>query len=519
MGKCFHTYAVMFYLLRLSLRSQMFNARHFGRRRADGTIIILGKLGREIEIPGGVETRKSELKSQTSLSSLTTLTEKWDLTQELPDKGLAQPFRGFKYRIFIVYRTLFSLVGLLNIAALVSVLILRPASKWLGTITAMNLAMAVLVRQDSVINMLYTVSCSMPKKMPLWARIRCANIYHLGGVHSGAGVCAAAWLIISTIKSTVCTATYCRDERSSSTATQVVSWLLCGLCCGMVGLAWPSFRKNHHNFFERFHRFAGWTTLGLFWVRIMLVINDSRPKGHAFGLAMAKNSDFWLLIAVTCSIASSWFYLRKVPVEAEVLSDHAVRLHFDYAVPVNGSFTRVSQRPLIEWHSFATIAAPEPTNHAKGYSMIVSNAGDWTRSCIQKPPTSIWVRGLPTCGVMRIAPLFNRIVIIATGSGIGPMLGHITHPPCPLQLIWSAPRPEETFGKEIVDTIRAKLPGAVIHDTKSNGRPDLVRMGFNLAQSFEAEAVLIIANEKITKKVVYGIESRGIPAFGAIWDS
>lgn len=469
---------------------------------------------------------KTELKSHNSTVTLTTLAEQQpDLLQELPGKQLPQPFRGLKYRIFIIYRRLFSLVGILNMAAIASLFVVGPDSRWLGTITAINLTMAVVIRQDTVINTLYTVACSMPTHAPLWLRTRCAKIYHLGGVHSGAAVCATIWLLISTFKGTVCTARYCDGERSKFTATLVVSWLICALCVLMCVFAWPPFRKNHHNFFERFHRFAGWTVLGLFWVRVMLSTNETRPEGEKLGIATVKNPDFWLLIVVTCSIASSWVTLRKVPVEAEVLSDHAVRLHFKYARPVNGSFTRISYRPLIEWHSFATISVPENSKHAEtgrpaeGYSMIVSNAGDWTRACIRNPPTKLWVRGLPTCGVMRITPLFNRVVLIATGSGIGPMLGHIDKQGCSMKLIWSTPRPEVTFGQGIIDAIREKIPDAVIHDTKQLGRPDLVRMGFNLARSSDAEAVIIIANEKITKKVVYGIESRGIPAYGAIWDS
>lgn len=120
---------------------------------------------------------------------------------------------------------------------------------------------------------------------------------------------------------------------------------------------------------------------------------------------------------------------------------------------------------------------------------------------------------------MRIATLFNRVLIIATGSGIGPVLGHINHPSCPTQLLWSTPNPEKTFGRGIMKTIKQSIPDAVVHDTKIKGRPDLVRMGYNMAASFGAEAVIIIANEKITKKVVYGLETRGIAAYGAIWDS
>ncbi|PNY29399.1 Nonribosomal peptide synthetase 5 [Tolypocladium capitatum] len=463
-----------------------------------------------------VETRSISSSSTTQ----TAASEELDLhlSDDVPEKQWPQPLRGLRHRILIVYRLLFSIVGLFNIGALIAIILVRPNPEWLGTLTAANLITAVLVRQDAVINMLYTVFCSVPKAAPLWMRASCAKIYHLGGVHSGAGVCATSWLLASTVRSTVA---YAQGSPTDSLATLVVSWLLSALCCTIVGFAWPTFRKLHHNLFERLHRFLGWTALCLFWVRTVLSVRDATAADEDLGLALIRSPGFWMLGVATFSIASSWFFLRKVPVNAVPLSDHAIQLNFDYTVPVNGSFTRISTRPLLEWHSFATIPQPQPSGLAgePGYSLVVSNAGDWTKALIRSPPTKLWVRGLPACGVMRIATLFNRVVVIATGSGIGPLLGHISQPSCPTQLIWSTPNPEKTFGKGIIDTIRRSIPNAVIHDTKVKGRPDLVKMGYNLARDFGAEAVIIIANEKITKKVVYGLETRGIPAYGAIWDS
>ena len=47
----------------------------------------------------------------------------------------------------------------------------------------------------------------------------------------------------------------------------------------------------------------------------------------------------------------------------------------------------------------------------------------------------------------------------------------------------------------------------------------MVKLTYRLVREFEAEAVIIISNEPLTRTVVYGMMSRGIPAFGAIWDS
>lgn len=90
------------------------------------------------------------------------------------------------------------------------------------------------------------------------------------------------------------------------------------------------------------------------------------------------------------SIILPWLRLRRVPVRSVVLSDHAVRLYFDYGVeqafPISllscwvknhsvttkpGHFTRISDNPLMEWHGFATINEPGKS----GYSLVVSKAG------------------------------------------------------------------------------------------------------------------------------------------------
>lgn len=47
----------------------------------------------------------------------------------------------------------------------------------------------------------------------------------------------------------------------------------------------------------------------------------------------------------------------------------------------------------------------------------------------------------------------------------------------------------------------------------------MVKLVARMVKEFDAEAVCIISNPALTRKVVYGMMSRGVPAFGAIWDS
>lgn len=445
----------------------------------------------------------------------------FNLQADLPAKDRPKFFRNLVHRAFIPYRFLLTLVYVGNIGAIIAMYVDGINRPWIGYMVAINLLIAVLVRQDMVINALYTLTCSVPTTWPLWFRASCAKIYHLGGVHAGAATWASLWLLAGNISDVYCFSSHACGGTypAHSKAYQAISWMLTALFATMIGFALPQFRSTHHDFFERWHRFLGWTMLALFWVQTLLGISDGAVL-RSYGATLTTTPPFWLLLAATLSIASSWFWLRKVPVVSEVLSSHAIRLHFAYTVPVNGTFTRLSFRPLIEWHSFATVPAPEPDRgFPAGYSLVVSNAGDWTRGCIQKAPRHIWVRGLPTCGVMRIATLFSRVVIVATGSGIGPLMGHIRDPTCATACLWSTKDPVKTFGKDLVELVKKQIPGAVIWDTSAQGRPDMVKLSYNMAKSFRAEAVIIIANRKITSKVCYGLETRGVHAFGAIWDS
>ena len=107
---------------------------------------------------------------------------------------------------------------------------------------------------------------------------------------------------------------------------------------------------------------------------------------------------------------------------------------------------------------------------------------------------------------------------MATGSGVGPCVPHLLSGKVPSKLVWSTRNPRKTYGN-LVDEILSVQPDAVIWDTDNNGRPDLVKLAYQAYNDFDAEAVIVISNKKLTWQVVYGMESRGIPAYGAIWDS
>ncbi|KAG9232223.1 hypothetical protein BJ875DRAFT_497659 [Amylocarpus encephaloides] len=460
-----------------------------------------------------------------------------EVDYSLPEKEGTHGLRALRHRIFSLYRRFFSLVFIANISTLIVILTSPQIRRleYIATAIASNLTASVLFRQEHVVNLLFWLACSVPVSAPLWIRRQCAKVYHIGGLHSGFAVASVIWLVAFTVVATI--------ERASP-AVLTITYMLDCLLLAICALAHPTFRAKSHDHFELTHRFAGWTSLALFWVQTILSANDARIASHqTLSYVLLRTPGVWLLTVATFSVALPWLKLRKVPVTSEVLSSHAVRLHFNYTTPIVGTAVRISDRPLLEWHAFATISKPAfpslstsnefSRNDGKGFSLLVSNAGDWTKHQIETAPRSLYIRGVPACGVLRIAPLFKSIVLVATGSGIGPCLPVIYRSALtfltrnspnaprhiPLRIFWSTPNPLATFGQEIQDAIYAADPKAVIHDTRTMGRPDMVRVSWRLLIESGAEAVCVIANKKLTQRVVYGVESRGRCAYGAIFDS
>lgn len=282
--------------------------------------------------------------------------------------------------------------------------------------------------------------------------------------------------------------------------------------------AHPALREAFHDYFELTHRFAGWTVICIFWLQTVLIaIAQSRSGSASTGRVLIKTPSFWYLRVITGCIIYPWTRLRKRVARIEQLSTHAARVYLDHNSVEICTTVRLADHPLIETHAFAAI--PEP-NGQKGFSVVVSNAGDWTKRLIQNPPGKLWIKGVPTWGVLMVASMFQPAVVVATGSGIGPCLSLFTESqPHRYRIIWSTRGPEETYGRGILDAVQKADPNAITVDTDRLGRPDIVNLRYNLYREIDAEAVVVFSNPRMTRKLVYGMKTRGVPAYGPIWDS
>jgi len=376
----------------------------------------------------------------------------------------------------------------------------------LSNLVLANFALGLIIRTQDVINLLFRVATAVPKSWPIGLRWAAAKVYHFGGIHVGAFFSGTVWLTLYALAA---------SQAASPVPAGLVAmvWVHVAILVAVSIVALPSLRARYHDVFERVARFGGWASLALFWVQTVSLL-DVSARGLV-GAALAS-PQVWVLLGLTFIVALPWLRLRRVPVHISTPSSHVALSRFDYGVtPFEGCSVELSRSPLLEWHAFATIVTPG----TDGYRLAISRAGDWTGALVDDAPKSLWVKGIPTAGVGNVERCFERVVWVATGSGVGPCIPHLLAGRVPSRLVWSTRDPVATYGEELVGEILDAQPDAVIWNTQTQGKPDLAALAYRAYVEFDAEAVICISNKKLTWKLTHALESRGIPTFGAIWDS
>jgi len=549
----------------------------------------------------------------------------------LPPKNGSRLYRYLRWNFGSVYRRIFCLSFFGNMFALAYLVIdsfvkgeRMITYQQAGLAVTANILAVMLVRNEHIVNAMFWVFGTWANRLPYWARKLVAKVYSYGGIHSGCAVAGTFWYIAFLILLTI-------ELQAKGTLSVVNSWIyfvsyfIVFLLISMCVSAYPRIRVLMHNWFEGIHRYMGWLAVLLFWTQnVLLAVDASGSTDSTIGQILLASPNFWMLVVITLLVIYPWTRMRLRDVEAEVLSEHCVKLNFNYRDVHYGQAIRLTDAPLSETHAFGVIPhppAPKPVTHCagcncnrhqsepmmssalssastspalsstssgmfekfshrssakvsipevkakllqpaepeataptglshagdRGFSVIVSNAGDWTKKIIRDPPKKIYTRGTPQFGVMRVAGLFEPCIIIATGSGIAPCLSlFVQKPDHPVRIIWSTKAPLETYGQSVLDLLYKTDPRAIIIDTSkgANKRPDLVKIAYRVWEQSktetaadypslegkrntsgrekgvgQCEAVVIISNQKVTKKVVYGLESRGVPTYGAIFDS
>lgn len=465
--------------------------------------------------PAGVEKKDQVCLSEKALDPI--IVDKEELeslacSHELPPQWGTETIR-YIWNFFSMYRLIFASIVVVNLASMgVTFPLTSITSSGAATASGINFCVAFLFRNEHVVNAVFRLACCVKPSAPLSVRKIAGKAYSYGGFHSGCAIVGMVWYFIFVTL-------LCLDLRTSYDIPAFCLGLVISIILFVIVFtSMPAFRAARHNTFEVVHRYGGWTLCSLLWGQLGVSINSTRiTTGQPIGMLIIQTPLFWCLVIITLAILYPWTRLRLRNVRVEVLSPRAALLHFNHRRMNTCLGIRITDSPLKETHSFATISS---AGDEQGFRVLMSRAGDWTSNFIKNPPTQIYVKGAPVTGVMRVALMFRKVLIVTTGTGIGPCLSLMeSHPEHPMHVVWMGSDPRNSYGEAMINSVFTADRGACIVDTSKAGRGDILRLVYARYVESKAETVVIISNPSVTRLVVEGLETRGIPAFGAIFDS
>ncbi|XP_058103602.1 adenylate-forming reductase 06235-like [Magnolia sinica] len=418
--------------------------------------------------------------------------------------------------LFTVYKRLFAVCLLLNLLGLLLAATGRfpYARRKAALFSVGNILVLTLCRTEAFLRFVFWLAVKALGRSWVPLRLKTMTtsfLQSLGGIHSGCGVSSIAWLIYALVLTI-------NDRQNTTNAIVAVASTILSLLCLSSLAAFPLVRHLHHNIFERTHRIAGWTALALLWLFIVLTIsyNPISKSYHNFHCSiLVKELEFWFTLTITFLIILPWTTVKRVAVTITTSSGHAALIKFEGGVKA-GLLGRISPSPLSEWHAFGIIS-----DGNKDHMMLAGAVGDFTKSLVSDPPSHLWVRSVRFAGLPYLVNMYQRVVLVATGSGICVFLSFLLQPcAADVCLVWVAKGIGENFGKEIKEMMSGfSKEKVIIHDTAVWGRPNVAEMSIDAAKRWRAEVVIVTSNPKGSRDVVNACKGAGIAAFGPIWDS
>ncbi|KAK2463143.1 hypothetical protein APHAL10511_004798 [Amanita phalloides] len=436
------------------------------------------------------------------------------LPKTLPPKKPVS--RWIRFQLwFNTYRKFYIFIVILNMIALMFTM----SGKWIytqrhaGAFVLGNILVAILVRNELFGRLLYLiVNTFFSKWPPLKFRLACTSILqHLGGIHSGCAMSGFVWLIYQLFYVFI----NHKKHYTPVLVTGVITSITIGIC---IIAALPWVRNNHHNVFERHHRFVGWIALAFTWLFVVLG-ECYDPTSQSMKPSISKvlaQQEFWFAFAITVFVLIPWFTVRKVPVQVQIPSPKVAVLRFERGMQ-QGLLARISRSCTLEYHAFGVVSEGIDS---KEHFLICGVQGDFTKGLIDNPPTHVWTRELKFAGVSHTSAIYKRGIRVCTGTGIGAALSTCIQNP-DWYLIWIGSNQEKTFGPIISELIHKHIEPqrCILWDSKKmGGRPDVMDLIKVAYEEWDAEVVFITSNLQGNQEMMEGCMEAGIPVFGTLWD-
>ncbi len=330
--------------------------------------------------------------------------------------------------------------------------------------------------------------------------------YHLGQLHRAMAIAGTAWFVVA-----IGVAVAHGDGLGRALGLVVLMILVT-----MMWTARNAVRHAHHNRFEHVHRYGGWAALATLVVLVMRHVAASMPSGAGIVDVVGAPSVV-LLVVMVALVVHPWLGVKRLPCEVAGVTDDVVVL----ALPGTrslGQYVRVSREGK-EWHAFA-VAATGSEGQGR-FSLVIRRAGDWTAklgrdAASGQGPTHLFVRRMRGYGFMYHAQTYERVLFVATGAGIGPVLPYLVDPSTiDYECLWIGRNHRETIGDELVSRILES--GRVTLIDSESGRPDIGRRVAEIAERFQA--VFIVSNAHVRDEVARVCERLDVPWYGPTFDS
>jgi hypothetical protein len=329
--------------------------------------------------------------------------------------------------------------------------------------------------------------------------------YHLGQLHRAMAIAGTAWLAAAAALAV-----------PSSPVARMASAGVLAILVVMARTARDRVRPSRHNRFESVHRLGGWAALGILAIIVPLQAARSLPPDSSLA-GLLRQPPVLLLATLILLVAHPWLGARRLPAEFLAVTSEVIVA----ALPGRrrlGEFVRVSREGR-EWHSFAV--ATTGREGAGRYCLVIRRAGDWTERLARdiehgRAPARLWVRQMRGYGFMYHAQAYRRVLMVATGAGIGPVLPYLLgRSPVQFECLWIGRCHRAATGTDLVDRVLAS--GSVTLIDTSRGRPDVGACVAGVAHRFDA--VFVVSNDVVRDNVARACESLGVPWYGPTFDS
>jgi predicted ferric reductase len=347
------------------------------------------------------------------------------------------------------------------------------AASGMGAVEAslVNFCIAIAARHDALVRGVFALGRSV-RSYELHQLT-----YHLGQLHRATAIAGTVWFALA--------------------LTSVLGLAVLAILLAMAVTASDVVRHRRHNLFEAVHRYGGWTALALLFV---LIARQPTPASVV------------LLGVLIAFVIHPWLGVRRLPAEFLTVTDQLVVV----ALPgrrAPGEFVRVS-RDGREWHCFAVATTGD--EGPGRYCLVIRRAGDWTEELAQRRPAQLFVRRVRGRGFMYHARAYERLLVIATGAGIGPVLPYLLEPAgARLECLWVGRDHRRAVGRELVERVLAG--GTVTLVDTASGRPDIGALVAERAARYEA--VFVVSNRQVRDEVARVCRRLGVRWYGPTFDS